>query len=97
MVTNAMRAFADGNVVLATSVIRADDHLDRLTWETIKAFLEALHHAGRRAWDDATARRHAEEALPVLLSMRDLERVGDHAVNIARRVVYIVTGDDGQG
>ncbi len=95
MVTDAMRAYADSNVVLAHAVIRRDDHLDTLTWDTIKAFLQALHHAGRRAWDDATARRHADESLPVLLSMRDLERVGDHAVNIARRVVYIVTGNDG--
>ena len=87
-------AYADGNVVLATAVIRRDDELDAVTWNTIKAFLEALHQAGRRAWDDSTARRHAEEAVPILLSMRDLERTGDHAVNIARRVVYIVTGEE---
>lgn len=93
MLADAMRAFAEDNVFLANAVIRRDDELDALAWSTTKAFLEALHHAGRRAWDDATAKRHAEEALPVLLSMRDLERVGDHAVNIARRVVYIVTGD----
>ena len=96
MLADAMRAFADGNVFLASAVIRRDDELDELAWNTTKAFLEALHLAGRQAWDDATAKRHAEEALPILLSMRDLERVGDHAVNIARRVVYIVTGDDGQ-
>lgn len=96
MLADAMRAFADGNVFLASAVIRRDDELDQLAWSTTKAFLEALHHAGRTAWDDATARRHAEEALPILLSMRDLERVGDHAVNIARRVLYIVTGDDGK-
>ncbi len=95
MLVDAMRAFADGNVFLATAVVRRDDELDELAWSTTKQFLEALHHAGRRAWDDATAKRHAEEALPILLSMRDLERVGDHAVNIARRVVYIVTGDYG--
>ncbi len=94
MLTDAMRAYSDGNVVLATAVIRRDDELDAVTWNTIKAFLEALHQAGRRAWDDSTARRHAEEAVPVLLSMRDLERTGDHAVNIARRVVYIVTGEE---
>jgi phosphate transport system protein len=94
MVRDAMRAFADSNVFLAAAVIRRDDELDELAWTTTKSFLEALHLAGRRAWDDATAKRHAEEALPILLSMRDLERVGDHAVNIARRVVYIVTGDD---
>lgn len=94
MLADAMRAYADGNVVLATAVIRRDDELDALTWNTIKAFLEALHQAGRRAWDDSTARRHAEEAVPVLLSMRDLERTGDHAVNIARRVVYISTGEE---
>lgn len=95
MLNDALRAFADGNVFLATAVIRRDDELDALAWGTTKAFLEALHHAGRTAWDDATAKRHAEEALPILLSMRDLERVGDHAVNIARRVLYIVTGDIG--
>lgn len=95
MLRDAMRAFADHNVFLATSVVRRDDELDELAWSTTRQFLEALHHAGRTAWDDATAKRHAEEALPILLSMRDLERVGDHAVNIARRVVYIVTGDDG--
>ena len=94
MLAGAMRAYADGNVVLATAVIRRDDELDAVTWNTIKAFLEALHQAGRTAWDDSTARRHAEEAVPVLLSMRDLERSGDHAVNIARRVVYIVTGEE---
>lgn len=93
MLRDAMRAFADGNVVLASAVIRRDDELDELTWSTIKTFLHALHVAGRTAWDDATARRHAEEALPVLLSMRDLERAGDHAVNVARRVVYVVTGE----
>ncbi|MFY9341561.1 MAG: phosphate signaling complex protein PhoU [Planctomycetota bacterium] len=94
MLRDALRALADGNVFLATAVIRRDDELDELAWNGTKLFLEALHHAGRRAWDDATAKRHAEEALPILLSMRDLERVGDHAVNIARRVVYVVTGDE---
>ncbi len=92
MLRDALQALADGNVFLAQSVVRRDDELDQLAWRTTKDFLEAMHQAGRRAWDDATARRHAEEALPILLSMRDLERVGDHAVNIARRVVYIVTG-----
>ncbi|HUF78138.1 MAG TPA: PhoU domain-containing protein [Thermoanaerobaculia bacterium] len=40
----------------------------------------------------AEAERISSQALPVLLSMRDLERVGDHAENIAARVVYIATG-----
>jgi phosphate transport system protein len=94
MLRDALRAFADSNVFLAAAVVRRDDELDELAWTTTKAFLEAMHLAGRQAWDDATARRHAEEALPILLSMRDLERVGDHAVNIARRVLYIVTGEN---
>ena len=94
MLRQALRAFATDDTALASAVVARDDVLDRLAWTTTKAFLEAMHVAGRQAWDDATARRHAEEALPVLLSMRDLERAGDHAVNIARRVLYIVTGDD---
>jgi phosphate transport system protein len=93
MLRSAMRAFADNNQFLAAAVIRRDDELDELAWSTTKEFLTALHHAGRQAWDDATAKRHAEEALPILLSMRDLERAGDHAVNICRRVTYIVSGE----
>ncbi|MEF8872686.1 MAG: PhoU domain-containing protein, partial [Haloarculaceae archaeon] len=29
-----------------------------------------------------------------LLTIRDLERVGDHAVNVAARTYYVVEGDD---
>jgi phosphate transport system protein len=93
MLGDALRSFEDSNVFLANAVIRRDDELDDLAWTTSKDFLDALHEAGRKAWDDATAKSHAEESLPILLSMRDLERVGDHAVNIARRVIYIVTGE----
>jgi phosphate transport system protein len=35
----------------------------------------------------ADANRH-------LLTIRDLERVGDHAVNVAARTYYMVEGDD---
>jgi phosphate transport system protein len=30
----------------------------------------------------------------MLLTVRDLERVGDHAVNVAARTVYMVEKDD---
>jgi phosphate uptake regulator len=36
----------------------------------------------------------SSQALPAMLSMRDLERVGDHAANIGGRVVYLVTGTE---
>jgi phosphate transport system protein len=35
-----------------------------------------------------------QDASRVLLTVRDLERVGDHAVNIAARTFYMVENDD---
>jgi phosphate transport system protein len=35
-----------------------------------------------------------EEVFQLLLTIRDLERIGDHAVNIAARTLYMVEHDD---
>ncbi|HQY32705.1 phosphate signaling complex protein PhoU [Actinotalea sp.] len=41
----------------------------------------------------ATGRLTAQQAVDITLLARFYERFGDHAVSIARRVVYLVTGD----
>lgn len=92
MLGEATRAYAEGDTERAERVIVRDRDMDEMTWGTIRAFLKHLYLSARESHDEAEAERISSQALPVLLSMRDLERVGDHAENIAARVVYIATG-----
>lgn len=92
MVGEAVRAYAHRDPELAGRVIERDRDLDEMTWGTIRAFVKRLYLSEREGHDDAEAERISSQAMPVLLSMRDLERVGDHAENVAARVVYIATG-----
>lgn len=66
---------------LAAAIERDDDLLDRLHTETF----------GRMV--DADAGLTPQQVVDVTLSARYYERFGDHGVSVARRVVYLVTGD----
>lgn len=92
MLGEATLAYAERDPGRAERVIARDRDLDDLTWGTIRAFLKRLYLSERESHDEAEAERISSQALPILLSMRDLERVGDHAENVAARVVYIATG-----
>lgn len=92
MLAAAMRAYAERDAAAAEAVIRRDQDVDDLTWGTIRGFVKQLYLSERQSHDEAEAERIAAQALPILLSMRDLERVADHAANVAKRVVYLVTG-----
>lgn len=92
MLGEAVRAYSEYDPERAERVIERDRDLDDMTWGTIRAFLKHLYSTAREGHDEAEAERISSQAMPVLLSMRDLERVGDHAENIAGRVVYVATG-----
>lgn len=64
----------------AEAIILADDKLDNLHHQTFDLALS----------DDITR----QQAVDIVLLGRFLERLGDHAVSAARRVVYIVSGFD---
>jgi phosphate transport system protein len=68
--------------VLAGSVPGLDDVLDDLHREFISAVF-ASHTAGRL---------DVQQAVQLCLQGRFYERLGDHAVNVARRTEYLVTG-----
>ncbi|MGE5196985.1 MAG: phosphate signaling complex protein PhoU [Deltaproteobacteria bacterium] len=83
MVRDCIDAFVGKNIELAKKVIlsdpQADELRDRVQDELINDFM---------ARDPATAGR----AVPLLLIARHLERICDHATNIAEDVVYMVEG-----
>ena len=84
MLRDALDAFVRSDVVLAQRVLDEDDHLDELK-DTI--FRDLLNYMLQ---DPATI----EPALDLILVSRHLERIGDHATNIAEDVIFIVSARD---
>lgn len=82
MVTKAVDAFMRRDLELARAVIDADNEIDRL-------FLEARESLARRI-----GQRPDEAALQLdfFMIVKYLERIGDHAQNIAEWVEFLVTG-----
>ena len=70
----------DRDAKTAEAIILADDKLDDLHHQTFDLALS----------DDITR----QQTVDIVLLGRFLERLGDHAVSAARRVVYIVSGFD---
>lgn len=82
MVTDSVDAFVRQDTVLAETVISYDDVVDDL-FNKIKEMLISL--VGK--YPDK-----GEYAIDLLMIAKYLERIGDHAVNIAEWVVFSVTG-----
>jgi phosphate transport system protein len=84
MVRNALQAFIDGDAALAEKVLLMDDEVDELN--------RAIFHTLTRYIK--VQPEHTQQALNVVLIARNLERVGDHATNIAEDVIFWVRGAD---
>ena len=84
MVRDALNAFLTGDADLARSVLERDDLVDDMNREIFKAAEFAMTHEteGHR------------DALDTLIIARNLERVADHATNIAEDVIFWVRGAD---
>ncbi len=84
MLKDALDAFARGDVELAREVIQRDDEEDRLKSQT---FNELVHLMQR----DASA---IQRGMDIILIARNLERIADHATNVAEDVIFMVLGKD---
>src|SRR5579885_1064559 len=84
MVRDALRSCIDGDPYIAQKVLEADDAVDVMNREAFKTLSESM-----RANPEA-----AVQALDVLSIARNLERVADHATNIAEDVIFWVSGAD---
>ncbi|MEZ5294149.1 MAG: phosphate signaling complex protein PhoU [Vicinamibacterales bacterium] len=84
MLRDALDAFVRRDTALAEAVLAADDELDALKSQI---FRELLTYMTR---DQATI----EPALDLVLVSRHLERIGDHATNIAEDVIFLVSARD---
>jgi phosphate transport system protein len=84
MLRDALDAFVRRDIALAEVVLAEDDRLDTLKTEV---FRELLMHMVRDA-------RTIEPAMDLVLISRHLERIGDHATNIAEDVIFMVSARD---
>ena len=82
MVTDSVEALVKKDEILARKVIGDDDIADEL-FVRIKEELVSLIQENRT---------EPQEILDLLIAAKYFERVGDHAVNIAEWVEFIVTG-----
>jgi phosphate transport system protein len=86
MVRKALDAFISGRPDLAEQVLGMDDTVDDMNRDTFEYLTEQMRQ------DPSVTR----QALNVLLISRNLERVADHATNIAEDVIFWIRGADGR-
>lgn len=82
MVSESVASFVKKDLNLAQAVIQYDDVVDT-SFLAVKDELITLIRSNRET---------AAQALDLLMAAKYLERIGDHAVNIAQWVIYSITG-----
>jgi phosphate uptake regulator, PhoU len=89
LVADAMDAYADADTAVTREIDDRDDELDQLCNEASENVVRGLLDD-----DSGDTERLLSEASRLLLTIRDLERIGDHAVNVAARTLYMIEDDD---
>ena len=84
MLRDALDAFVRRDIRLAQTVLDKDDELDGLKTQVFRELLTYMLQ------DPHTI----EPALDLILVSRHLERIGDHATNIAEDVIFMVSAKD---
>jgi len=84
MLRDALDAFVRRDTTLAQHVLDEDDALDALKTQIFRELLTYMLQ------DPATI----EPALDLILISRHLERIGDHATNVAEDVIFMVSAKD---
>jgi phosphate transport system protein len=84
MVRDSLNALVRGDVDLARSVLARDDQVDLLRDQMFRELLTYMMENSAVVFP----------AFELILVAKNLERIGDHATNIAEDVIYIVVGRD---
>jgi phosphate transport system protein len=84
MLRDALDAFVKRDTALAQRVLNEDDRLDELKTQIFRELLTYM-------LQDPTT---IEPALDLILMSRHLERIGDHATNVAEDVIFMVSAKD---
>ena len=86
----AVDAYVDADSEACRAIADRDDALDAACQNASDAVVRELIASDSDRWE---IERLLDDVSRLLLTVRDLERVGDHAVNIAARTLYMEEGD----
>jgi phosphate transport system protein len=92
MLEAAMEAYDERDTEACFDIAERDNELDRLCERASEAVVRDLIETELEEGEEIEALM--ADVSRLLLTIRDLERVGDHAVNIAARTLYMVENDD---
>jgi phosphate transport system protein len=84
MLHQSLQAFLESSSEKALLVIQRDDEVDALNDQLFRELLTYM----------LSDPKNITRALSLILLARSLERIADHATNIAEEVVYLVKGED---
>jgi phosphate transport system protein len=84
MIRKALQSFIEADTEMAQGVLLLDDQVDELNRDAFRTLGAMIQEHPERTPD----------ALNALVISRNLERVGDHATNIAEDVIFWVSGAD---
>ncbi|CAH0991349.1 Phosphate-specific transport system accessory protein PhoU [Sinobacterium norvegicum] len=80
----ALSAFSNGDVGMAVDVIRSDKRIDQ-------QYGKGIHDAMKMMSEDSDS---IESVMEIIWTLRSIERVGDHALNVAEQAIYYKLGKD---
>ncbi|WP_323172551.1 phosphate signaling complex protein PhoU [Natrialba sp. PRR66] len=92
MIEDAMLAYDSEDTDGCRELAERDDDLDHFAERASEIVVRDLIERELDSPDEVE--RLLQDVSRLLLTIRDLERVGDHAVNIAARTLYMVENDD---
>ena len=81
-IRDALQSFIDGNLQQARDILKKDEEIDRLNKENYKIFVER-----------ARAGNHVQAHIELITISNRVERIGDHATNLAEEVIFFLTGE----
>jgi len=84
MIRSAIQALLDGDARLADSVREMDDEIDRMNRRANSDLLQLIQDRPQ----------FTQQAMNGILVSRNLERIADHASNIATDVIFWIRGAD---
>jgi phosphate transport system protein len=83
MLRQSLDAYVNLNKTQAQAVMRMDDEVDRYNQEIIEEIVEEMKSSPTLI----------EAGLSMFSAVRHLERIADHATNIAEDVIYLIDGE----